>query len=465
MTQRSILVSLCGLVLLALVGPAFAQAPPFTMSFTQAQYSAQENNFPLVYVTTTGTIPLNTPFQVSVTEMPSGHVQTYNLTWFSDGPRAISTGQDDLYYNPGRSFVAKILSVGNGGAIVAPSTATMTIIDNEAPPKVSINDVTIVEGTNDPGLPTTSYAVFTVSLASALTQSMSVSLIVHDQSAKNGVDYQWVNQSAFFSAGAQSTSVWIPIISDNLPEGDETFTVEALPQSPIIAGKTIGICTILDDDGAVSPQLQRIAQGEKGVIHIQLGNPAAASEQVILQASDPTLLAVPSFVAIAAGTSAADAEFIGLKPGAGSIYATLPPSRGGRRYELSVTVHDGTAVTVDPIQLNLSLGTSGAVTARVNPVPAAPVRLVLQPEKSGIVSIADTILTGADGRAVIPVRATGLGSTDVSPRASRRRSAARRVVRPYSSTATTLATIARSQSVESRHLSRARSLAELRSFS
>ena len=37
--------------------------------------------------------------------------------------------------------------------------------------------------------------------------------------------------------------------------------------------------------------------------------------------------------------SEASVEFLGVKVGAGSILATLPPSRGGRTYELSVTVH------------------------------------------------------------------------------------------------------------------------------
>jgi hypothetical protein len=46
-------------------------------------------------------------------------------------------------------------------------------------------------------------------------------------------------------------------------------------------------------------------------------------------------------------------------------------------------------------------------------VPASPVRLLLQPAKAGIVSVPDTVLTGADGKVVIPVRALGIGSTIV----------------------------------------------------
>jgi hypothetical protein len=412
---------LCTLLLLAGAGSAFAQTPPpFTFGFTQSQYSGLENDrFVAVFVVVTGPVPDKTPFQVTLTQMPSGHVQTFDLIWstiFSENPRRISVYDDDLYYNPGRSYVAKIVSVGNGGAIVEPSTATVTITDNEVPPTVSINDVTIVEGTPQPGMAfPPRFANFTVSLASAFPTAVTVPVFLHDNSAKRGHDYEGAaTQFVVFGPQEQSKSLSILIDSDTLPEGDETFALELQPQFPVLAGKTIGTCTILDDDEAVSPPFQKVAIGEKGIVNIRLTDPAVADEHVILQASDPTMFAVPASVTIPAGASEASAEFLCLKVGAGSVLVTLPPSRGGRTYELSVTVHDTTILTVDPIQLNMSLGASANVTARVDPLPAGPLRVLFTPVKNGLVSVPDVILTGADGRAVIPVRAIGLGSTAVT---------------------------------------------------
>lgn len=71
-------------------------------------------------------------------------------------------------------------------------------------------------------------------------------------------------------------------------------------------------------------------------------------------------------------------------------------------------------VSVDPMALGLDLGTSANVTARIDPVPVTPIRIVLQAAKNGIVSMPDVLITDADGRAVIPVRAIGAGSTTVS---------------------------------------------------
>jgi hypothetical protein len=66
------------------------------------------------------------------------------------------------------------------------------------------------------------------------------------------------------------------------------------------------------------------------------------------------------------------------------------------------------------MQLDLSLGTSANVTARVDPVPAEPVYVLVQAAKSGIVRVPDMLLTGVDGQVIIPVRSTGLGSTSVT---------------------------------------------------
>src|SRR4051794_23930588 len=125
--------------------------------------------------------------------------------------------------------------------------------------KVSINDVTIVEGTNHPLFIGQRLAVFTISLSAPLSTLVPVVIVAHDQTAKRGLDYEFASSdSVLFFAGQQSKTFSIVIDGDDLPEGDETFTVELLPQFPVLAGKTIATCTILDDDGAVAPSFQRI---------------------------------------------------------------------------------------------------------------------------------------------------------------------------------------------------------------
>ncbi|HEX7676840.1 MAG TPA: Calx-beta domain-containing protein, partial [Thermoanaerobaculia bacterium] len=317
---------------------------------------------------------------------------------------------DDPYYNPGKSYFCSIIEVNNGGAVGALRDTTMTVIDDEQPPTVSVNDVTVVEGTGTPNRS----AVFTVSLSRPLTVFTSVRVLVHDESAKSIADYLWSGQSANFFAGQTSTTISVAIVGDDVPEGDETFQVELIPSAPVQPGKLIGYCVIVDDDDVIAPPFQRIGKGEKGIINIRLKSPATVPAQVLFQASEVDLLDVPDSVTIPPGASEADVQFTGRKVGAGSIRVTLPPSRGGRSDQLLVTVHDNTTLTIDPLQLNLSLGESANVTARVDPVPAAPLRVINTAAKPGIVSIPDLVTTGADGRVVIPVRSLGLGSTTVN---------------------------------------------------
>lgn len=399
------------LLLLTAAGQVFAQTPPFTISFTQADYSALENATPSFRLTHTGTVPAGTIVQVAIFKRP-GPNSTFpvSINWTGEGMSVPVGVVDDHVFDPGVSYLCFLSSVNNGGAIAAPNQAVVTVIDDEPTPKVSINDVKVFEGNGSPK----NTAVFTITLSTPASDFVSVPVQVHDQTAKNGVDYQWSGGSVFFSPGQQSTTISVPIIGDNVPEDDETFQVELIPFAPIQAGKAIGYCTIVDDDDDISPANQRIAKGEKGVISIRLKSPAAVPAQVTFHASDPDLLDVPALVTIPAGGSEADVQFTGRKTGAGSILVTLPASRGGRTDELFVTVHDNTTLTVDPMQLNLSLGDSANVTARVDPLPAVPLRILVKPSKTGIVSVPDLVTTGADGRVVIPVRTTGLGSTTVN---------------------------------------------------
>src|SRR5262249_55201826 len=72
---------------------------------------------------------------------------------------------------------------GATNARIARGTGTGTILDDDAPPTLSINDLTVTEGDS-------SYAVayFTVTLSRASTQTVTVSFATADGTA-NGTDY------------------------------------------------------------------------------------------------------------------------------------------------------------------------------------------------------------------------------------------------------------------------------------
>lgn len=118
-----------------------------------------------------------------------------------------------------------------------------TILDNDPPPNVSINDVSLFEGNSG-----TTNANFSITLSTMSGKPIALQYATMDQNATAGADY--VPQSTTVMLGPGVTSVGIPIQinGDALPESDETFLVNLSNPSNVAIVKEQGIGTILDDD-------------------------------------------------------------------------------------------------------------------------------------------------------------------------------------------------------------------------
>ncbi|NEP13578.1 MAG: hypothetical protein F6K14_25925 [Symploca sp. SIO2C1] len=113
-------------------------------------------------------------------------------------------------------------------------------------PELSINDVSVIEGTG--GLP--NKAEFTISLNTPSNSPISVTYATADGTAIANQDYIPQSGPLTFAPGATSLPVSIDIIPDDIVELDEKFFVNL--SNPV--GATIidsqGIGTIIDDDQA-----------------------------------------------------------------------------------------------------------------------------------------------------------------------------------------------------------------------
>ena len=118
-----------------------------------------------------------------------------------------------------------------------------TITDNDPPPTVSINDVTVTEG--DTG---TTSAAFTVSLSAPSGKPISVSVATAAGSAQAGVDYQTLAQTVNFAAGQTSLNATVAVIADGLKEQDETFLVNLSNPVNVTLADAQGVGTIVNDD-------------------------------------------------------------------------------------------------------------------------------------------------------------------------------------------------------------------------
>jgi len=146
--------------------------------------------------------------------------------------------------NEANETVSLVLSNPAGGASLgSPNSAVLTIVDNDAEPKISIDDVTAAEGNSG----TTGFT-FTVSLSAASGQTVSVNYTTADNTAQAGSDYQAVNGVVTFAPGEISKQFTVLVNGDTQVEPNENFLVNLYNPVNLSAGKFTGVGTIVNDD-------------------------------------------------------------------------------------------------------------------------------------------------------------------------------------------------------------------------
>ncbi|MCP4657330.1 MAG: hypothetical protein GY856_18115, partial [bacterium] len=150
----------------------------------------------------------------------------------------------DVLDEPDETFRVVLSNPVN--VVVADGEALGTIVDDDDPPKVSIDDVSVVEG--DAG---TNAAVFTLTLAGTSGFDVAVDYLAVDGTAQAGSDYLVADGTVTFPAGSLSATVTVELLGDVVDEYDETFRVELTNPQHALLGDGVGEGTIVDDDEAL----------------------------------------------------------------------------------------------------------------------------------------------------------------------------------------------------------------------
>lgn len=138
------------------------------------------------------------------------------------------------------------LSNPTGGAfVVSPATAVLTISDNDNPPTISINDVSINEGNEG----TTNFN-FNVTLSAQSGYDISVNYATSNGTANAPVDYISKTGTLTFSSttGETSKTITVAVNSDFLVESEENFFINLSNPTNVTIADGQGIGTIFDDD-------------------------------------------------------------------------------------------------------------------------------------------------------------------------------------------------------------------------
>ena len=150
---------------------------------------------------------------------------------------------DDSIDEPNETFTVTLANPS--GATLGDATGTATITDNDDPPSLSINDVTVTEG---------GAAQFTISLDAVSGKAVTVNWATSDGTATAGSDYTArAGQSATIAAGQQSATITVSTTDDSTDEPNETFTITLTNPVNATLGDAGGEAIITDNDDPPPP--------------------------------------------------------------------------------------------------------------------------------------------------------------------------------------------------------------------
>jgi hypothetical protein len=211
-------------------GPATTTIARFTVTLSSA--SGRPTTVP--YATADGTATIvDNDYQAaggSVTFAPGETRKTISILVNGDSK-----------YEAKESFVV-ILGAPDGAAIApGKGVGTGTIRNDDALPRVWINDVTVCE---DPA--GTSTAQFLVSLSAPSGLPVTAKYATSDGTALAGRDYTATSGTLTFAAGEVTQTISVTIRGDQVREPDETFFVRMFGLKGAAVGKGKGTGTIHD---------------------------------------------------------------------------------------------------------------------------------------------------------------------------------------------------------------------------
>jgi subtilisin-like proprotein convertase family protein len=169
----------------------------------------------------------------------------------------------DVAFEGNETFTVDLTAPLNAN-ILPPGTGLGTITDDDAGPKLSVGNATVVEGNSG-----TSSLNFQVSIVPAPSSVVTVDYATADGTATAGSDYTTHSGTLTFSSGVAQT-VTVSVTGDTIDEPDETLTLTI--SNPTGGGSKIidaeGVGTITDND--VTPSLSignvNLSEGDTGTV-------------------------------------------------------------------------------------------------------------------------------------------------------------------------------------------------------
>jgi hypothetical protein len=204
------------------------------------------------------------------------------------------TIQGDLTDEPDEAFLVRLRNATN--AVLSVSEATITILDDDAPPEISALDTAVVEGHSG-----TTNLVFSVVLSAASAKPVTVDFATTDGSAQAPGDYAAQAGTLDFPPGTTVRTVTVPVSGDSTPEPDESFLLRLSNPVNTTLARAEAAGWITNDDGLSIADASAV-EGDGGSVTmsflVSLSSPAAQTVSVDYASFDATATAPGDYTAV-----------------------------------------------------------------------------------------------------------------------------------------------------------------------
>jgi len=203
---------------------------------------------------------------------------------------------DDIVDESNETFEF-LISGATNATLGTPTTATVTIIDNDGTPTAQFTSATYSadEGAGN--------AVLTITLSNPSVLPIYVTYHTSNGTALAGSDYVAATDVITFAAGTTTANVLVPVSEDAIDESNELFdvTLDGAVNAALGAPTTATV-TIVDNDSAPAVQFSSasllVSEGAgSAMLTATLSNPSVVTVTVNFATSDDTALASSDYVA------------------------------------------------------------------------------------------------------------------------------------------------------------------------
>jgi chitinase len=206
-----------------------------TASFTVTLSSASYDQVQVSYQTATSTAVAPADFTAAsgvLTFLRGERSKTITMTVAGD---ALDEGNE--------VFLVRLALV-TANATLGDGSGTGTIVDDDAPPTISVANRSIIEGNSG-----TKTALVTVRLSAPSAKTVSVRRSTADGTARAGSDYTGLASAPLsFSPGQTSKTVAVTIRGDVTREANETFLLRLASPTNVTVVRSQATVTITNDD-------------------------------------------------------------------------------------------------------------------------------------------------------------------------------------------------------------------------